>query len=596
MSLTSDLNAIKTVQDGVKNNKVTRFAYTQTAYDNNDVNGHDDYVATRDNNIPLSDLSVIQVNQTVVDKGFRARASSLTRMLLNHLFGRVSYNLNKVNDLFNDLLVKIVANLGVANGLATLDATGRIPYSQLPEDAMEYQGDWNASTNTPTLVDGTGTKGDTYNVSVAGTQTFGGESIYFFVGDRVIYNGSVWQRFSSGNVQSVCEILPETNGNVDLSKQRDITKILSNNILSQLGFSIGKVWIKEEVQPSRVNNIYRFNNKFFACMTISASSNCTGIISSEDGTHWSNTGMTTTCYQMVYGKGVYVARIAGKGLWWSEDGINWTQVTVVDSSIDTANVRLYFVGDLFIGLNAGDSYVYTSSNGKDWTKVITAGSDLLKGSAYYANGVYLIGMTSAWLRSTNGVNWTKYTVTGSVYDYIFLDNTFYRLLGTSSGMSIQKSTNNGVSWSTIRTVTNIGYRFLYVNGRLYTGIDFDSIAQGSSAGFAELDINDNMTVISMSAQLNSPSVMAVIYNPYINLYILGCGTASGSSATAKVGGIYVSKDGSNWIEVIKPTNLSYGTGVISFSFTENIILAGRGVSGGLWYSSSEAITKYINGE
>jgi hypothetical protein len=36
--------------------------------------------------------------------------------------------------------------------------------------ALNYQGTWNAATNTPTLASGVGTKGDYYYVSVAGNQ------------------------------------------------------------------------------------------------------------------------------------------------------------------------------------------------------------------------------------------------------------------------------------------------------------------------------------------------------------------------------------------------------------------------------------------
>lgn len=90
---------------------------------------------------------------------------------------------------------KVAVNTkGQANGVASLDANGRIPYSQLPESAMEYKGTWDASTNTPDLADGTGDTGDMYIVSVAGTVDFGSGNIIFYEGDRVVYNGSVWQR------------------------------------------------------------------------------------------------------------------------------------------------------------------------------------------------------------------------------------------------------------------------------------------------------------------------------------------------------------------------------------------------------------------
>lgn len=90
------------------------------------------------------------------------------------------------------------AGRGRPLGVATLDENGRVPYTQLPESAVEFKGYWDASTNTPTLHDGTGTKGDMYYVSVAGTQNLGSGSQEFEVGDRVLYDGSVWMNMKSG--------------------------------------------------------------------------------------------------------------------------------------------------------------------------------------------------------------------------------------------------------------------------------------------------------------------------------------------------------------------------------------------------------------
>jgi hypothetical protein len=64
---------------------------------------------------------------------------------------------------------------------------------------LNYKGTWNASSNTPTLADGTGAKGDYYVVSTAGTQTFGGVQLFFGTGDWIAYNGAVWQRVEGGS-------------------------------------------------------------------------------------------------------------------------------------------------------------------------------------------------------------------------------------------------------------------------------------------------------------------------------------------------------------------------------------------------------------
>lgn len=63
--------------------------------------------------------------------------------------------------------------------------------------ALNYKGTWDASTNTPTLASGAGTKGDYYVVSVAGTTTLDGISNWG-IGDWAVFNGSVWQRVEGG--------------------------------------------------------------------------------------------------------------------------------------------------------------------------------------------------------------------------------------------------------------------------------------------------------------------------------------------------------------------------------------------------------------
>ena len=100
---------------------------------------------------------------------------------------------------------------GVSNGYASLDSGGKVPISQLPSSIMEYKGTWNASTNTPTLANGTGDTGDVYICNVAGTVNFGAGPLTFAVGDYVIYSGTIWQR-SSGAVGTVTSVAITESG------------------------------------------------------------------------------------------------------------------------------------------------------------------------------------------------------------------------------------------------------------------------------------------------------------------------------------------------------------------------------------------------
>jgi hypothetical protein len=69
---------------------------------------------------------------------------------------------------------------------------------------LNYKGAWDASTNSPLLTDGTGTNGDYYVVSEAGSQDLGSGTITFSTRDWAIHNGSEWQQINnSSDVNSV---------------------------------------------------------------------------------------------------------------------------------------------------------------------------------------------------------------------------------------------------------------------------------------------------------------------------------------------------------------------------------------------------------
>lgn len=92
-----------------------------------------------------------------------------------------------------------VLDAGSALGAATLDAGGTVPLSQIPasiQGGLNYQGTWNASTNTPTLASSTGTKGHYYAVSVAGSTSLNGITDWN-IGDLAVYNGTSWEQIDN---------------------------------------------------------------------------------------------------------------------------------------------------------------------------------------------------------------------------------------------------------------------------------------------------------------------------------------------------------------------------------------------------------------
>jgi hypothetical protein len=68
---------------------------------------------------------------------------------------------------------------------------------------LQYQGTWNASTNTPTITSGVGTDGHFYIVSVAGNTTIDGITDWQ-IGDWIVFHGTAWQKVD--NTESVVSV------------------------------------------------------------------------------------------------------------------------------------------------------------------------------------------------------------------------------------------------------------------------------------------------------------------------------------------------------------------------------------------------------
>lgn len=103
-----------------------------------------------------------------------------------------------------------ITDKGLANGVASLDGSGTVPVSQLPAavlGALNYQGTWNASTNTPTLTSSVGTKGYYYVVNVAGSTNLNGITDWL-VGDWAVFNGTVWEKID--NTDAVTSVNGQT--------------------------------------------------------------------------------------------------------------------------------------------------------------------------------------------------------------------------------------------------------------------------------------------------------------------------------------------------------------------------------------------------
>jgi hypothetical protein len=89
------------------------------------------------------------------------------------------------------------ANKGQPNGYVPLTAGSLIDPMYYVSTGLLPKGNWNGTTNTPTISDGTGSLGFWYVCNVAGSQDLGHGSVTYNVGDWLIHNGT--QYIQNGN-------------------------------------------------------------------------------------------------------------------------------------------------------------------------------------------------------------------------------------------------------------------------------------------------------------------------------------------------------------------------------------------------------------
>jgi len=127
--------------------------------------------------------------------------------------------------------IKVITN-GGGTSQSVLDTLSSLQ-AQITAMAgfVNYEGTWNASTNTPTLVSSVGTKGDYYVVSTTGTTNLNGVTTWT-QGDWAIFNGSAWEKVD--NTDLVTSVAGRTGAitlsNTDISGLGTIATQAANNV------------------------------------------------------------------------------------------------------------------------------------------------------------------------------------------------------------------------------------------------------------------------------------------------------------------------------------------------------------------------------
>ncbi len=247
------------------------------------------------------------------------------------------------------------------------------------------------------------------------------------------------------------------------------------------------------------------------------------IFTSSDGTTWTErtSGTTGDLYGVAYGNGLFVAVNTGGTLHTSNDGITWNTIT---GAPDTHRA-ITFGDDLFV--TAGNSYIYTSSDGSSWNLRYTQTSmNFLRAVNYGSIGTVkyqAVGDSGTILTSSDGTTWTSRTsgTSGSIHAIVF-GQLFWATGGTAGGMLYS---SDAISWHSRTTVTSNS-----LNGLAYDG-NSTTVAVGDAG-----TILTNHLGLSWTSRSSGTSNILYDVKYGNNIFV-----AVGDSGT-----IITSSDGTSW--------------------------------------------------
>lgn len=381
---------------------------------------------------------------------------------------------------------------------------------------ITYRGNWNASTNNPTLSNGSGIlSGEYYIVNVAGTTPLDG-TVVWGVGDWVISNGAAWEKIDNGGGASwALTANAGTNPVTDFIGTRDATT-----------FAIGTNNIVRFIVSSSASQITSQDNMLLTTVSgksITVKSLDTGAVTFDSGTTGGvNIGTGLFSKQVTIGSQTgtsAMSLLTGTG--------GFSIATTGDIGINTSgtNLRVAFTGTgaLSIGnpttvsfsMNAGTAgfinttagtitphSTYTNATGTYKVFILGATPEgsitTTKGGKALdtISGTWYTKSTSAgntgWIQDTlsgspitTGVKTSNYTITSSDYQIlvdatgadIVLSLPTYGTLGTNQEYKITRLDSSVFKVSVVPTSGTIdGTSAFYIQGKNET----TTIASGST--------------------------------------------------------------------------------------------------------------------
>ena len=401
---------------------------------------------------------------------------------------------------------------------------------------LNFQGNWNASTNSPTLASGTGTPGFYYNVSVAGSTNLDGETDWQ-IGD--------WAVFVEAGATDKWEKIDNTSALTGTGVAGRVAYWDTTNNLTQdsdLTFNGSSLVVGGTVTAQTGNSVQwaeAYNNQITA-ISDSGSSTITLTLTQQDGgtltTSFSNPqGTTTPSNTQTF------TNKSGNISQWTNNSGYITSSSVGNGQIDGRTSGNGLSGSMDATANQSGNTTFTVTSNA--TTAATASTIAYRDSsadlnvrllrANYANESTISGAI-AFRNNNSSDNYTRYCSSPSAI------RTFIGAVSSSGVTSV--ATSGSVNGLTLTggTITSTGTitlgGTLSINNGDWSGTDL-SVANGGTGASTASGARTNLGVVN---DTGTPAILSNGSVPSLNSGItatevrnlIGAGTSSSSGVTS----------------------------------------------------------------